>query len=96
MLPRTSGEIPKLRIQKCFAVTWWFTCIIVGASYSGNLMAGLTVRRTTLPFDTLEEMVTQNTMKFGMTGGASNIEAFQVQFVLRTSIHIDCSRVFSR
>ena len=40
-------------------------CIVVVATYSGNLIAFLTVSRPALPFNTLEEMSNQDDIKFG-------------------------------
>ena len=48
---------------------WWMYSIVVMATYSGNLIAYLTVTKTELPFYTLEEMVDANGYKFGIMGG---------------------------
>lgn len=52
-------------------------CIVVVATYSGNLIAFLTVSIPTLPFDSLEEMANSN-YRFGSVGGTAFINALRV------------------
>jgi len=53
-------------------------CIVVIATFSGNLIAFLTVSKQTLPFQTLEEMLSQSDIKFGMPSGTIYITHFKV------------------
>ena len=51
---------------------------MVVATYSGNLIAFLTVSIPTLPFNTLEEMVDANGYKFGIQGGTAFLTVIEV------------------
>ena len=59
---------------------WWMYCIVVMATYSGNLIAYLTVTKTTLPFDSLDDMINQNKFKFGTLGGTITEYKLQVSY----------------
>lgn len=48
-----------------FLSAWWLFCIIMAATYSGNLIAFLTVAKDKAPFDTLDEMVQQDDYTYG-------------------------------
>ena len=48
------------------------------ATYSGNLIAFLTVNKSTLAFNTLEEMVKQSSYEWGTTGGTYWVAVFEV------------------
>nr|KAG5710676.1 hypothetical protein BaRGS_035078 [Batillaria attramentaria] len=47
------------------AQAWWLFSIVMAATYSGNLIAFLTVTKDKAPFDTLEEMVRQDQYTYG-------------------------------
>ncbi|XP_069105057.1 glutamate receptor ionotropic, delta-2-like [Argopecten irradians] len=53
---------------------WWLFCIVMMATYSGNLIAFLTVTKEKLPFDTLSGMVNQDVYRWGMIGGTAFID----------------------
>ena len=52
-----------------FLSFWWIFCIIITATYSGNLIAFLTVIKEHLPFDTVTGMINQKTYRWGTVGG---------------------------
>ena len=54
------------------------SCIVIVATYSGNLIAFLTVSKETLPFSTFEEMAAQDSYKFGYLGGTAMEHYMQV------------------
>ncbi|XP_069103796.1 glutamate receptor ionotropic, kainate 4-like [Argopecten irradians] len=56
---------------------WWLFCIVMMATYSGNLIAFLTVTKEKLPFDTLSGMVNQDVYKWGTIGGTAFIDIFK-------------------
>ena len=58
--------------------SWFLTCLILVATYTGNLMAILTVFTTAPPFDNLEELVARTTYKFGTLGGTAQKQIFEV------------------
>ncbi|CAG2221653.1 GRIN [Mytilus edulis] len=49
---------------------WWIFCIIMMATYSGNLIAFLTVTKEKLPFTDLSGLVAQDKYQWGIQGGA--------------------------
>ncbi|VDI82413.1 Hypothetical predicted protein [Mytilus galloprovincialis] len=49
---------------------WWIFCIIMMATYSGNLIAFLTVTKDKLPFTDLSGLVAQDKYQWGIQGGA--------------------------
>lgn len=48
------------------------------ATYSGNLIAFLTVSISQLPFNTLEQVVDQDGIKYGMMGETASYNEFMV------------------
>ncbi|XP_033760011.1 uncharacterized protein LOC117342117 isoform X2 [Pecten maximus] len=56
---------------------WWLFCIAMMATYSGNLIAFLTVSKEKLPFDTIGGMVKQDVYKWGTIGGTAFIDIFK-------------------
>ena len=52
--------------------------MIVVATYSGNLIAFLTVSKPALPFNTLAEMVAQTSVQYGLMHGTAAAYDFSV------------------
>nr|KAG5688357.1 hypothetical protein BaRGS_032925 [Batillaria attramentaria] len=50
---------------------WWLFSIVIGATYSGNLIAFLTVQIEDKPFETLAELLDQDTYSWGSLGKTS-------------------------
>ena len=67
------------------------TYIIVITTYTSNLIAFLTVTKTSLPINTLEDLVAQNVYKVGTVGNSAHQSIFQVCFIysLETLMKID-------
>jgi hypothetical protein len=57
--------------------TWWAVVILFG-SYTGNLVAFLTVVKVSPPFTDLEELAAQSQYKFGTLGGTMWEQTFKV------------------
>ncbi len=74
--------LPNAQSSRFVVGFWWMYCIVVVATYSGNLIAFLTVTRAVLPFNSLEEMLKQNDVKFGIMGGTATQTAMQVAISL--------------
>ncbi|CAC5406406.1 unnamed protein product [Mytilus coruscus] len=47
---------------------WWIFCIIMAATYSGNFVAFLTIRKHNHPFDDIKSLIAQDEYKWGLTG----------------------------
>ncbi|CAG2195718.1 GRID1 [Mytilus edulis] len=62
---------------------WWIFCIIMMATYSGNLVAFLTVTKEKLPFSNIAGLVEQSSYKWGTHEGT----VFETIF--KTSTHPD-------
>lgn len=64
--------------------TWWIFTIVVLATYSGNLVAVLSVTLEEAPFNTFEGLVEQDQYKWGTLGGTiylSIMEVFKAVFI---------------
>ena len=62
---------------------WYLAVIVMCGTYSGNLVAFLTVVKTPIPFDTLEELANQDQYKFGVLGGTAWVTSFEVSSWIR-------------
>ena len=60
--------------------SWWLFCIIVVATYVSNLVAFLAVTQHTLPFKSLEELLTSTDYKFGIQGATAYVIMFRVSW----------------
>ena len=72
-------HLPEAQSGRFFIGFWWMYCTVVIATYSGNLIAFLTVSKATVPFQTFDEMVVQNTHTFGTLGETSLVYDLQVR-----------------
>lgn len=52
---------------------WWLYCIVVTATFTGQLMATLTVTSVKPPFNSIAEMVAQDGYKWGTASGGTVI-----------------------
>ena len=59
---------------------WWFMVIVIYAIYTGNLIAFLTVSKTTMPFNSLEAMAAQTDYYYGLEDGIIHMQLFKVSF----------------
>ena len=57
---------------------WCLYCIVIVATYSGNLIAFLTIDKYRAPFETLQDMSEEGQYKFGTLGGTSFVTILQV------------------
>ena len=57
-------------------------CIIMMATFTANLIAFLAVDKYKPPFEDLEGLVAQNQYTFGILGGSTWNDLFQVSYVL--------------
>ncbi|XP_067682751.1 glutamate receptor ionotropic, kainate 5-like [Haliotis asinina] len=69
--------LPKTESGRTVVSCWWLFTVIMAATYSGNLIAFLTDGRQKPPFSSLDEMVQQDTYKWGFVGGTSLVTLFQ-------------------
>lgn len=58
---------------------WWIFCIIMMATYSGNLVAFLTVTKEKLPFSNIAGLVEQGSYKWGTLEGTVFETIFKVK-----------------
>ncbi|XP_071080675.1 glutamate receptor 2-like [Haliotis cracherodii] len=56
---------------RCVMGAWWIFSMLTAAVYRADIIAFLTAPRTTLPFNTLAEMVAQDTYTWGTLGGSA-------------------------
>ena len=69
-----------------FVIGFWllFSFVIIG-TYTGNLVAFLTVEKFSVPFRTFEELAKDTSYKVGTLGGALNVALLQVVFLPHTN-----------
>lgn len=65
--------------------SWWIFCIILAAAYSGNFVAFLTVYKEKLPFSNIEDLIQQDTYKWGTLGSSIYETILKVQYRFSTS-----------
>ncbi|ESO97726.1 hypothetical protein LOTGIDRAFT_103576, partial [Lottia gigantea] len=56
---------------------WWIFCIIMAATYSGNLIAFLTVSKDKPPISSLYQMIEDHDYKWGILGGTVYMDLFK-------------------
>ncbi|WAR27606.1 GLRK-like protein [Mya arenaria] len=56
LLSQGGVNLPESNAGRTFVSCWWLFCIVIVATYCGNLIAFLTVSKDPPPFNTLEEM----------------------------------------
>ncbi|XP_046564372.1 glutamate receptor ionotropic, kainate glr-3-like [Haliotis rubra] len=62
---------------------WWIFSLLTAAVYRGDIIAFLTAPRTTLPFNTLAEMVAQEAYSWGTLGGSAYETLFRNSSILQ-------------
>ncbi|XP_059160214.1 probable glutamate receptor [Physella acuta] len=63
------GErLPTSLTGRSLLTCWWIFTIVISSTYSGNLIAFLTVSKQRAPFDTLADMLAQDSYKWGFLG----------------------------
>ncbi|CAG5124472.1 unnamed protein product, partial [Candidula unifasciata] len=68
LLTQGGEELPTSTTGLTLVSFWLMFSVIVASTYSGNLIAFLTVNLDTLPFDSLQSMLDQNGYKYGTVG----------------------------
>ena len=61
-------EIPRMKSSRIIFITWWTFTVVIVATYTGNLVAFLTVVKIYPPFRSLAELVEQDEYLFGTLG----------------------------
>ena len=75
--------MPKSFAGRTLVCSWWLFAIVIVGTYSGNLIAFLTVTKDKPPFETLNEMADQKgTYKWGLQGGTNREYVFEVNLIL--------------
>ena len=69
---------PVSRPNRVVTGGWWLFCTVIMATYTGSLVAILTVEKYKIPFNTLEELLNQKQYKFGTLGSS----AFALDFLV--------------
>lgn len=61
---------------------WWFFTLIMISSYTANLAAFLTMERMDAPISGVEDLASQNKIKYGALTGGSTANFFRVSYYL--------------
>ena len=75
--------LPSVSSVRTIVSFWWLFCIVVLATYSGNLIAFLAIDKHSTPFETLLELSKQNEYKFGTLGATGWEAVFNVIKTIR-------------
>ena len=57
---------------------WWLFGLVLAATYSGNLVAFLTVEKIHTPFKSLDELASQDNYHFGTLSGTAFMDLLKV------------------
>ncbi|XP_021375561.1 probable glutamate receptor [Mizuhopecten yessoensis] len=77
LLTQGGDRLPESQTGRTLISFWWLFSIIMVATYSGNLIAFLTVAKDKLPFNSLAELVAQSEYGWGTLGGTYFITMFK-------------------
>ncbi|XP_054153119.1 glutamate receptor ionotropic, kainate 2-like [Oppia nitens] len=85
IMQQGSDIAPKSLSTRVIGGVWAFFTLIIASSYTANLAAFLTVEETPYPFDSVETLAAQSTIKYGCVGNgathrffkSSNISTYQ-------------------
>ncbi|ESO85423.1 hypothetical protein LOTGIDRAFT_107877 [Lottia gigantea] len=77
MLTQGGEHLPDSQAGRTMISTWWLFSIIMAATYSGNLIAFLTVTKDTAPFETLDQLIDNGDYTWGLLGGSNNQMEFE-------------------
>ena len=64
---------------RVFRATWWMFCVTLSATYTGNLVAFISVYLERLPYNTFTEIAAQTDYKVAILGGTSSETRFRVR-----------------
>nr|KAG5700691.1 hypothetical protein BaRGS_029056 [Batillaria attramentaria] len=71
LLAQADDDLPRSASGRLLVSCWWLFCIVVAATYSGNLIAFLTVDRGTPLFQTLTDLTGQSSYRWGFMHGSA-------------------------
>ncbi len=71
---KLSEKVP----PRIFLACYWLFVITTVATWSGNLVAMLTVKKTKLPVNSLEDVLDHPTYQIGMEKGSAILSLFKV------------------
>ncbi|OWF39812.1 Glutamate receptor ionotropic, kainate 3 [Mizuhopecten yessoensis] len=77
LLTQGGDRLPHSQTGRTLLSCWWLFCLVMMASYSGNLIAYLTVSKDKLPFNTVNEMLQKDDYKWGLIGGSYWVTIFK-------------------
>ncbi|XP_033761043.1 glutamate receptor ionotropic, delta-2-like isoform X2 [Pecten maximus] len=78
LIGRGGGRLRGTQVARILVGSWWIFCVVLIATYTGNLVAFLTVTKDFLPFQGVEGMVQQDVYSWGVIGGTSWVTMFQM------------------
>ena len=70
--------LPSCTSGRIIMSSWLLCLLVITATYTGNLVAFLTVTKVPVPFDSLKELVEQKQYKYGILGGTNWVTQFRV------------------
>ena len=71
-------ELPNAQSVRFIIAFWWMLCLVLVATYSGNLIAFLTVYKAPEPFTTVNEMASQKHYAVSTVAGTALASTLRV------------------
>ena len=66
LLRQRGGDVPAFPGSRIMSFSWWIFCLITITVYTANLTANLSRNEYTVPIDSIEELLTQSKVKYGI------------------------------
>ena len=89
------AHLPKSVTGRTMVSAWSLLGLIMIGTYCGNLIAFLTVTRSTKPFDSIKEMVQHGGYTWGTIGGSLWEDSFLVNLTWASMFNNVCLKVQS-
>ena len=80
IIPPGAAWLPVCVSLRLLVAIWWFYAIIMAATFTGNLIAAITVPKVPPPIQTLEELSQQTLYTAGVVDGTALYDLFRVSF----------------
>ena len=74
---------PRQTASRIYFGCWWLLCIVIIATYAGNLVAFMSVYRPRNPVDTLQELLQHPEYGIGISEGGSTEDFIKVKSMVK-------------
>ena len=93
IIPVGGAFVPLTMPGRLAVGLWWAFCIVIVATYGGNLIAFLTVSKDEIPIPDRETLIEQTRYKWGTVASSVFIEMFKVSHSITVhGTNDDCAK----